>query len=384
MTDNTRALPPLSDARIDEIEDALFAGIARERDRERAVAAKRSARRGRVWGGGLAAAGVIAVAAVIGPSLGVMSTAGGAADEAFAPAVGMPAPESAPFSAESMSSARDGSADLTKGGTADLGTSGAADSALDAPAAGRDVITTASATVEVDDVVAAAAAVSAAAAAEGGFVESQSLDASADPSRVTEGDIAYYPGPSGSWISVRVPADRLDAVVASLADLGTVTSSRVDRQDVTTQTIDLRARIDALEASVERLTGLMAEATTTADLLTAESELSARQGELESYRQQLSYLEGQVQLSTLSVSLVEPTPVVKADPAGFGDGIAAGWNGLVATLNGIVIGLGFLLPWLAVLAVVLLATWGVRRLVRRRRASGAEPRDGDGTASSVD
>ena len=27
-----------------------------------------------------------------------------------------------------------------------------------------------------------------------------------------------------------------------------------------------------------------------------------------------------------------------ADPAGFGDGLASGWNGLIATLNGIVVG----------------------------------------------
>ena len=72
-------------------------------------------------------------------------------------------------------------------------------------------------------------------------------------------------------------------------------------------------------------------------------------------------------MSSLSVQLVERSPAVAADPAGFGDGLGAGWNGLVATLNGIVIGLGFLLPWTAVAAVVLAVTWGVRRALRRRR-----------------
>ncbi|WP_295823041.1 hypothetical protein [uncultured Microbacterium sp.] len=37
-------------------------------------------------------------------------------------------------------------------------------------------------------------------------------------------------------------------------------------------------------------------------------------------------------------------------------------------LNGIVVGLGFLLPWIAVAGVVLAVVWGVRPLVRRRRA----------------
>ncbi|MFZ8393369.1 DUF4349 domain-containing protein, partial [Staphylococcus aureus] len=58
-----------------------------------------------------------------------------------------------------------------------------------------------------------------------------------------------------------------------------------------------------------------------------------------------------------------------ADPAGFGDGLVAGWNGLIATLNGVVIGLGFLLPWIVVAAVVVLIVWGVRRIVRKRRGS---------------
>ena len=92
-------------------------------------------------------------------------------------------------------------------------------------------------------------------------------------------------------------------------------------------------------------------------------------------------------MSTLSVTLVPDTEPVEADPAGFTDGLAAGWNGLVATLNGIVIALGFLLPWLAVAAVVALIVWGVVRLVRgrrRRRADAAPPAapSGEGPARS--
>jgi hypothetical protein len=60
---------------------------------------------------------------------------------------------------------------------------------------------------------------------------------------------------------------------------------------------------------------------------------------------------------------------VKADPAGFGDGLAAGWNALVATLNGIVIALGFLIPWIVVLAIAGAIVWALVRLIRRRRAA---------------
>ncbi len=83
-------------------------------------------------------------------------------------------------------------------------------------------------------------------------------------------------------------------------------------------------------------------------------------------------------MSTLTVTLqprtVEP---VEADPAGFGDGLAAGWNGLVATLNGIVVALGFLLPWIVVALAIAAAIWGIRVLVRRRRSSRTTPSSPD-------
>jgi hypothetical protein len=86
-------------------------------------------------------------------------------------------------------------------------------------------------------------------------------------------------------------------------------------------------------------------------------------------------------MSTLSVTVVPDVEVVTADPAGFGDGLAAGWNGLVATLNGIVVAIGFLIPWLAVAAVAALVVWGIVRLVRGRRrqartADGSTPTPG--------
>ena len=67
-------LPELSAERIDEIEHALFADIARERTRQSA----RRTRRGRLWIAGGAAAAVIVVAAVIAPSVGsIVGGAGG-------------------------------------------------------------------------------------------------------------------------------------------------------------------------------------------------------------------------------------------------------------------------------------------------------------------
>ncbi|WP_164861666.1 DUF4349 domain-containing protein, partial [Microbacterium sp. CPCC 204701] len=264
--------------------------------------------------------------------------------------------------------ARDGGPEVAEQGA--LGQNAGAESAAD-----RDIITTASATVSVDDVEAAARAIGNSAVAHGGYVESMSVGTDGrvhpvDPmsGAVTDSTMPYPSPPDGAWVTVRVPADRLPAVVDELADTGEVTATSIDRHDVTEQTVDLEARIEAAQASVDRLTDLMAQAQSVADLIAAESALSERQAMLESYQQQLEMLESQVTMSTLTVTIVPEVETVEADPAGFADGLVAGWNGLVATLNGIVVALGFLVPWLIVVGIAALIAWGIVRLVRSRRA----------------
>ncbi|MEZ3161509.1 DUF4349 domain-containing protein [Microbacterium sp. BWT-B31] len=362
-------LPAISDQRIDEMEDALFADISRGR----ADLTARRARRGRWWLAGGAAAAVVVVAAVIAPSLtGLVGTQSTGADSAVAPAT-------SPGFAEGGAVAPEFTQDAA-GGTADLDVK----SAESSPGA-RDIITTASATVMVDDPAAAAREIGAAAEAGGGWVESMSVGTSGqvlpmyDGSGVAYDSIAPSPYPAeGAWITVRIPSADLAAFTTGLGDVGEVTSSTINRQDITDQTVDLRARIDAAQASVDRLTELMSQAGSLTDLIAAESALSERQALLESYQQMLESLEGQIEMSELSVTLITNTPPVEADPAGFGDGLAAGWNGLVATLNGIVIAIGFLVPWIAVTVAIALIVWGIVRLVRGRRAA----RKADAAASA--
>ncbi len=355
-------LPELADSRVDEIENAVFARISRDRaESARADRARRTRRRRWSVAGGAAAA-VIVVAAVIAPSINglIVGTAGSTADQAFI---------------EPDAMMRDGAGEIASGpigpepAVGDLNLVGPGAVSTPGTATDREVITTASATVEVEDVREASRAIAALAESEGGYVESMSVgaDGGFPDGRYLPGELTY-PAPTGAWLTIRVPAERLSAVTEGLSEFGEVSASRIDRADVTTATVDLRARVTALEASVARLTELMAQATSTSDLIAAESALAQRQGELESYRQQLQSLEGQVTMSSLTVSLLTPGERVKADPAGFVDGVLAGWNGLVATLNAVVVALGFLIPWLIVLGVLGVVLWAVRRAVRRRRA----------------
>jgi len=376
-------LPELGDDRVAAIEERVFARIGDED--APAVAALGSARdrsrrrRTRVWWGAGAAAAIIVVAAIAAPAI-VRSITPTAGSDAMVPDMVAPAgsaPELFPY--EESAGGRD--SDLSMADGSAVAGSGVAESAAGTavePGTGadREIIANGSVALAVDDVHVAAREVAALTGDLGGYVEQLTVDgAGPDDVRMNSGTMPYEPYQrSGGWVQVRIPADQLDAAMERLGELGTVESSTVSRQDVTDQAVDLRAQVAAAEASVARLTELMSQAETVGDLLAAESALAERQATLESYRQQLEWLDGQVAMSALSVSLTPRVEAVAADPAGFGDGFAAGWYGLIAALNALVIALGFLLPWLAVAAAAALLVWGLIRLFRRsRRPRAAVP-----------
>lgn len=353
MNDKTspEKLPELTDAAVARIETAVFEDIAAERPRQAPAAARARGRRRRwLTGAGIAAAFVVGV--LVTPP--ILTAVGGSA----------------------TSTAEGGDMLVTeesRSGSADQGSpSAATDTAESAPMVGdaavtdREIIATASATVEVKDISDAADTIGALAESRGGYVESTEIGRSVAVDDTT----APAPADSGyGWISIRVPSADLPAVIDELAESGDVLSSSISQQDVTSTAIDLRARIDATRASVQRLSELMSQTGSVAELIEAEVALTERQGQLESYEQQLASLEDQVAMSSLTVQLTRTAAATTADPAGFSDGLLAGWNGLVASLNALVIAAGFILPWLALAGVVVLIVWIVRRSRRTRRAA---------------
>lgn len=349
----TGTLPDLSQASIDRMERAVFAEIAADRPAAVAAAPPRSRRRGWLTGIGIAAAFVVGM--MITPAVFDIST---------------PATTTADGVVERTSG---GGGNLQDGVVPEMESAGsAADSAasvaMDAPStAEREIIASAQATVRVGDIATAVDEIAALAAEHGGYVES--TDVSVDPQRSDTSMPAEYGGDHG-WISIRVPSADLTDVIDVLGDSGTVISSSISQQDVTSVAIDLRARVDATKASVDRLTELMSQSGSVSELIEAEIALTDRQAQLESYTQQLAALDDQVAMSSLNVQLTEQTTTTSPEPNGFLDGLLAGWNGLIVSLNALVLSLGFLLPWLIIAGAVALLIWLIRR--RRQRANTRE------------
>ncbi|QYF72460.1 DUF4349 domain-containing protein [Cryobacterium sp. PAMC25264] len=209
----------------------------------------------------------------------------------------------------------------------------------DAASADRSVITTGSVSVTVEDPIGSAEAAVTIVEEAGGRVDSRTENPK------TENQAA------SANLSLRIPAGDLDRTLDELRALGTVNYVSLNASDVTQQSQDLDARITALSTSVDRLLALMTQATSTTDLVAIEGELSTRQAELESMRSQRDYLSDQVEYSTVSLELYSTGTVAPGAPDNFWTGIVAGWDTLVVALGGLLVGIGFALPWLAILAV---------------------------------
>lgn len=227
----------------------------------------------------------------------------------------------------------------------------------EAGAAERQVITTASAVVEVDDTREAVRRAVAEATGYGGYVEER--EESTD-----EGGTPTY-----ASVTLRLPQENLEELLEQLEDYGDVTDLSESAQDVTSTYRDLNARIEALETSVDRLIEIMAEADSAEELLQIETTLSERQASLESLQAELNALEDQVSLSTLYIRF-STEPITEVDREGFMGGLQSGWNGLVKFINGFLVVAGALVPWFAILAVPGVVIF---LLLRRRRAKRVAP-----------
>jgi len=220
----------------------------------------------------------------------------------------------------------------------------------------REIIRNGDMSVRVDDVRTGIDDVGAIAAAAGGRIASQTLDAM--------GEDLY------GYVTLRVPADRLDGVIDEIGTLGTVTSLSVYAEDVTAQGVDLDARIAALQTSITRLQELLAEATSTKDLIDIEGELTARQAELDSLVAQRAALSDAVALSTLSVSITPSSEAAEWTPPGFLSGLESGWNAFRTTMAGLVTAAGFALPFLVAGALLVVPIVILVVVLSRRRRKG--------------
>ena len=184
---------------------------------------------------------------------------------------------------------------------------------------------------------------------------------------------------SQSTLQLRVPSRHFDAVMASFEEFAVVIDTNREAEDVTTEVIDVASRIRTQEISLERLRSFLRQATKVSDMIRLESEIARREADLASLRGQQDYLDDQTSLATITVKMALPdeaAAAVEEDPledAGFLTGLKNGWAALTDV---VVVGatvLGALLPFAAVLALVVVPLVIGMRAARRRRLPTSAP-----------
>lgn len=169
------------------------------------------------------------------------------------------------------------------------------------------------------------------------------------------------------WVTLRVPAESLDAFVAAAMELGDVKYQSEDTQDVTQQHVDLSARLENLRAEEARLRSFFDAAKNVQEMLAVEVELNRVRQEIESLDAQVKYLERQAAMATVTIELTEERDVVSpdGDDWGFKDAIT---NGIRGAMKVITFGLAFVITTFPLWGIALVAFFVVRAVIKRRRA----------------
>ncbi len=110
-------------------------------------------------------------------------------------------------------------------------------------------------------------------------------------------------------ITVRVPAEAFESVLAQILELGDVLSRDVSVQDVSEEFHDLQTRIRTLEAMYARVSQLLASANDVENALAVEQHLERITLELERIRGRLRFLADRVAFSTITVRFTERATV---------------------------------------------------------------------------
>ena len=219
----------------------------------------------------------------------------------------------------------------------------------------RKIVTNVDMNVRVDDVNGAMELVTDLVDTSGGFVVSVSR---------TEDEFESF-----AFMSFRVPSNNLEVTLSRVRDI----SERVERenrssQDVTTEFVDIEARLGNLRAAEQQLMVLFERSGKVSDVLEVQRELTNIRGQIESLQGRLNYLSQTTATSLVSVWFHPTTSTAPiSDPAwspsetarGATRGLAAfgRWSADVAIT--VVI---FSPVWVPIVAIVLgVVLWDQRR-----------------------
>jgi hypothetical protein len=200
----------------------------------------------------------------------------------------------------------------------------------------RLIVRTGQAGIEVDSLEPAMTELRRIAQRAGGFVADASVQSGRNQIRQ-------------ATLELKVPSTRFDELTEGLQPIGRLEFVNVGAEDVSEEFVDLTARAANGHRLEQRLVELLRTRTgKLQDVLSVERELARVREEIERMEGRMRFLKSSAQLSTLSVSLHEPVPIVASPGRGpIAEAFRTAWRNFVGVLAGAIASLGFVVPVLA-------------------------------------
>ena len=170
-------------------------------------------------------------------------------------------------------------------------------------------------------------------------------------------------------LTFRFPVAKWDAALPALRKVGSkVLFEQTGSTDVTSQVIDLNARIDNLKTTEAALQAIMARATAIPDVIAVETQLSDTQGQIEQLTAQRDHLANQAAMSTLTVTFQLPQQTVTTQATQDWT-LGSQVDQAAAALVRIGQGLATIVVWIAIVVLPIglaaLLLFGIAKLTRR-------------------
>jgi Domain of unknown function (DUF4349) len=174
---------------------------------------------------------------------------------------------------------------------------------------------------------------------------------------------------------VRVPEQFFDAAIKRFSTLGEVQSVTTSSEDVTSQYVDLRARLTHYRAVERRLVAFLSQTTTVSQMLAVQDRIDKVQLTIEELTAQLKSMQETTTYGTLSVYVSEKgrTPVVAHAGSSFGGTLRSSIELLGRGFRAAALVATAMLPWLVVFGAAGAVAWYAVRRVRRSRRQTAQP-----------
>jgi hypothetical protein len=193
----------------------------------------------------------------------------------------------------------------------------------------------------------------------GGFVTNSSSERTGD--RVASGTL-----------TIRVPSDKFQTALAQLRALGTVTSENQNGRDVTSEYVDLEARINHARAEEAFYLKLMGQAKSIDEMLRIQDQLGQVQLQIEQLQGQKQVLDDQTTYSTISAQIFEPGVVVEPRPRkGLGRAWSEAVDGFKTIITGLIVGAGWVAPF-ALLLLIVIGVWKFTHRPSKKSEGGGQ------------